>query len=132
MSSTTGAQQSAAAAAAEAMFFEELDAATVVNMQFARYYAAGVVSLIALFTIIHWTHKISIRHTAKSNAVGRAFKLVSTPYRRVLKGYVAGSFVVLPGRLVLALTYFAINVALMFPQLNFSYDATFLAKRCGW
>ena len=115
-----------------AEFFEELDAATDVNMKFAKYYAAGVVGLIALFTMVHWTHLIFISTTAKSNAVGRAFKLVSTPYRRLLKGFSAGSFVILPGRIVLALTYFGINIALMFPQLNFTYDATFLAKRCGW
>lgn len=131
MFSTSGASK-AAAKRAEEMFFEELDAATRVNIKFAQYYAAGIVGLIALFMIVHWAHIIFIKTTARSNAIGRAFKLVSTPSRRVLKGYAAGTFLILPGRLLLALAYLGINLAIMFPQLSFTYNAVFLAKRCGW
>lgn len=126
------AQQSAAAAEAQAIFFEKLDTATHVNVNFARYYAASMAGLIALFTIVHWSRIIFNNTTSKSNAFGRTVKVVSTPYRRFMKGYAVGSFLVLPGRLTLAILYFGINIALMFSHLNFDYDATFLAKRCGW
>lgn len=131
MSSQSKAQASAAAAA-EALFFEELDAATIVNMQCAKYYAAGVVGLIALFTITHWSQIIFTNTVSRSNPIARAATFVSTPFRRLLKGWAAGTFLILPGRVLLALAYFGINIALMFPRLNFDYHATFLAKRLGW
>lgn len=117
---------------AEVLFFMELDEATTVSMKFARYFAAAIVGLIALFTIVNWTQIIFTFTVSRSNPVARAATFVSTPIRRQLKGWAVGTFLILPGRVVLALTYFGINVALMFPQLNFQYDGTFLAKRCGW
>ena len=117
---------------AEALFFLALDDATTVCMKFARYFAAGIVGLIALFTIVHWTQTIFTLYVSKSNPIVRAASFVSTPIRRQLKGWAIGTYLILPGRVVIALTYFGINIACMFPQLTFEYDGTFVAKRCGW
>ena len=120
------------AAAAEALFFQALAEATVLCEQYARYYAAGIAGLIALFTIVHWTRIVFTNTVSKSNPISRTFTIVTTPFRRQLKGFVAGTFLILPGRIILALTYFAINIACMFPQVTYEYNAVFLAKRCGW
>jgi hypothetical protein len=119
-------------ATAEALFFQALAESTVLCEQYAKYYAAGVAGLIALFTIVHWTRIVFTSTVPKSNPISRTFAIVSTPFRRQLKGFVAGTFLILPGRIIIAFTYFAINIACMFPQITYEYNAVFLAKRCGW
>ena len=126
------AAQESAAAAAEAAFFEALDEATKVNMKISKYYAAAIAGLIALFTVCRWTHLIFANTTKRSNPISRAFGTISTPVQRGIKGFTAVSALILPGRIIMFLTYLGINVGMMFPQLDFSINAVFLAKRCGW
>ena len=123
--------QTSAAAKAEAAFFEELDEATAANVKYSKYYAGAMIGLVALFAFVHWMQIVFSKYGSRTNPGAESIIFVSTPIRRLLKGIVIGEVLILPGRILLAIVYFGINIALMFPQLDWS-NQVFLAKRCGW
>ena len=128
---STDHAQAAAAEKAEEIFFAKLAEATATNVQYAKHYFTAIAGLIALFTIVHFGELLFIRFGSRSYPLARAASFVTTPIRRLLKGCVIGDALIFPGRIVLALVYIGINVALTFPEVDWS-DQVFLAKRCGW
>ena len=131
MSHSESKAQAAAAAAAE-MAQEILFAeARAIDVTYTKYFAAGMVGLVALFTIVNWVQIIFNKYGSRSNTFARAAAAISRPLRRPLKGLTIGGFAILPSRLALAAAYFGINLALMFTQINWTVQVIF-AKRCGW
>jgi hypothetical protein len=118
------ASASAAALRAEEAYFEELDAATVVNTRLGWNYAVVLGALIAFFTIVNWTYRLGQRTNFLTT--------VTRPFRRFTKGYQIGSTTLFPGRGILLTVYYAVNIEMTFVRLNWNLGASCFAMRCGW
>ena len=108
----------------EEIYYGMLATARAWNTVQARYYGAAIGGLVALFIIAHWISKLCSNSTAT--------RTVLRPISRFLKGFALGSWLILPGRLILAATYFAINGILWFTNGYWNLPDLGCAKRCGW
>jgi len=100
---------------------------SIANQAIAKHYGTAIGSLILLFTIVHWMHKLA----HKAGSLQRTFAALSRPLKRAATGLAFGGVLVLPGRLLLAIVYFAINIILTFINVNWDLQTLF-AKRLGW
>jgi hypothetical protein len=124
MSAASSASAAAAAAEAEEAFYALLDAATRENARHAWIYATILGSGLVVFTAMHWAWRISYTRTH----LARLAKHV----RPQFTGLEIGPLHILPGRTLLLMSYFTINIALSFTQIDWATGQTILAKRFGW
>lgn len=111
---------------------EELFAqVSITDQDTAKYFGIAIGGLIAMFTISHWVEKFSTDHLPRSSGLARSAAVVTRPFRRIAKGVALGGFLILPGRIALAVLYLAINALLTFTNVNWSMSTLF-AKRLGW
>jgi len=133
---STGGPKAAAAAAAAA---ESLKArlrrshiAQLGNEKIAWQYAVAMSSLIALFTIFHWSRYLYSRHAPKGlrkSSIMRVQVAIARLFRNVLTRKIPGFTSV--GHFVLVSMYLAINIALTVVSIDWSTLGG-IAKRCGW
>ncbi|EFX01008.1 ferric reductase transmembrane component 5 [Grosmannia clavigera kw1407] len=98
------------------------------NLKLARYFAAGICGIIAVFVILHWTRIIY----KKLGSKGRVFSPIVAITRRVRRQLLR-SVPVYPsaGHLVVLIAFYVIHLACTFVHFNRD-DTEAWGKRLGW
>ncbi|CZR64086.1 related to ferric-chelate reductase [Phialocephala subalpina] len=125
--STSSGAAAAAAARKAKMAYQRLQ-----NQHAAKYYAAGVLGMIAIFAIFHWARYLYSLYASNKMKRSRAMKaLVSIvrAIRHVLTHRVPGFTSI--GHAVVVLIYVVINVVLTLTYMDWS-NLTPISKRLGW
>jgi hypothetical protein len=97
----------------------------------AKWFGVAIGSLVTVFILAHWTQKALSNVLAQSRTSSKICSTVLRPLKRFVAGVSVPGGLILPGRITLALIYFAINGAVTFTNVNWSTQ-TFFAKRLGW
>ncbi|KUJ14182.1 uncharacterized protein LY89DRAFT_589799 [Mollisia scopiformis] len=126
------ATASAAAAAARKAQMAAMMHQRLMSEHAAKYYAAGVVGMIAIFAIFHWARYLYSLYTPKdikkSNVVRGQISIVRM-IRHILTHRVPGFTSI--GHAVLVLAFLAINVVLTVTNMTWS-SLMPISKRLGW
>lgn len=117
------------AAAAEAARKISQAKRQIVNEDLMRYYAAVLCFIIAVFAILHWTRFLVTRVRRSPSGVTRPFAVVSRFFRNILVRKVIGF--ISAGHGLLTLVYVAVNLVLIFVNIDSSSMGNF-AARTGW
>lgn len=103
------------------------------NQTTAIYFAAAIFGLMGCFVLQHWTMSLIARNFKPSHPLRLAARSVEHYWRLTCGERVVAGFLVFPGRILLALAYFAINIALTFYDDALAVPGrTIFAKRLGW
>lgn len=103
------------------------------NQTTAIYYAAAIFGLMGCFVLQHLVKTVIERNFKPSHPLRLASRSLEHFWRLTCGERVVAGFIVFPGRILLALTYFAINIALTFYDDAISVPGrTIFAKRLGW
>ena len=106
--------------------------ARAIDIQHAKYFAISIGGLFAALTIANWTTILLGRHAAlQPSTLNKAYSRMSKCIAPVSRGYFIGSWTFIPGRVLLVIAYFGLNLSLMFTNIDLSNE-TFFAMRCGW
>jgi hypothetical protein len=97
----------------------------------AKWFGIAIGSLVVLCTVVRFTSILAHRFLARSRTLSRLCESLGRPVKRMSTGVFVGSGMILPGRIVLAVIYVAINASLTFTNVNWSTQTLF-AKRLGW
>ena len=98
----------------------------------AKYFAAAMAGLVAVFAIVHWMEVLFIKYCPPSGGFYRFSKLVTRPLLRVQRGKAVPGTPIVPGLIPLALIYFGINATLVFYDNPQKAGLSIIAKRFGW
>ncbi|TKA83980.1 hypothetical protein B0A55_00255 [Friedmanniomyces simplex] len=116
---------------ASAEQYELFAEASIADQAAAKHFGIAIGALAGLFILAHWTQKLAPRVTNRSRSCDRLYTATIRPFRRAAAGAAVGGVLVLPGRMLLASAYFAINIVLTFTNVNWT-SQTLFAKRLGW
>ncbi|KAE8443730.1 hypothetical protein EG329_001410 [Mollisiaceae sp. DMI_Dod_QoI] len=129
---TGGGNATAGAAAAAAARRVKMAHQRVLSENAAKYYAAGVLGMIAIFTVFHWSRYLYSRYAPKKVKRSSAMKgqvSVVRMIRHVLTHRLPGFTSV--GHAVLVLAFLVINVVLTVTNIDWS-SLLPISKRLGW
>lgn len=99
------------------------------DVQYTKYWTAGICGLIGVCVVVHWMSVI-MRHTSLQFSMASVHK----PLTRFSRGFRLMRVTFLPGRFFLAIAYIAINLVIMFTNIDWkaANAQQVYAMRCGW
>ncbi|EMC92507.1 hypothetical protein BAUCODRAFT_294002 [Baudoinia panamericana UAMH 10762] len=115
----------------EAALFEQLNRISATDQAAAKHFGIGIGTIVGAFVFVYWGQRLWDRVSGRKGGIVRAVSYVARPLRRIASGVPVGGFLILPGRILLALVYLALNIALTFTNVDWS-QRTFFGKRLGW
>lgn len=104
------------------------------NEETAKYYGGAIGGLMLLSVVAHWTNVLFNKYGSRNHAVSKTIAKLTRPVKRLVNFKIPGPRLLLSGRVIVALVYFGINIALLFQHLDYSGKDQMInvSKRFGW
>lgn len=103
------------------------------DILYTKYWAAAISALIGICVLLHWM-QVMMRHMFSTTSIQIQMAKYHKPLTRISRGFVFWKTVLLPSRFLLAMAYIAINLVIMFTNLDWSLPniEQVYGMRCGW